>query len=245
MLGLITVLSLASLLQPAFAQLEVDGTSSDIWILDTDDDTPIDQVILQFGTALEKHLRYDIGSNIFIFNESLEIEGDLTPSGVLDMSGGSFINSKLSSDPSTCVVGEQFYNTTSNKLKVCTATNTWSTVDSTTDVNTLYINRNTSNGSYITIGEFIYSGTSVEGAITAFYATAHIDTGASYDLRVYDSTNALVIAEVTGLSNNTQAVQNLGTVSNLPSGQAIFQIQAKRVGGLINLIRMGSFQYRH
>lgn len=119
-------------------------------------------------------------------------------------------------------------------------------VDTTKDVDNLYINRNTSNASYATLGEFIYSGTSTEGAITAMNVVASFQTLAtSYSLRVYDVTNAQVIAEVTGLTTIPATMQNLGTVSNLPSGPAIFQLQAKRVGGLLQLVTVSTWQIIH
>ena len=50
-----------------------------------------------------------------------------TPSAVFDFSnaGQSIPARKQASDPASCTVGEQYFNTTSNVLKVCTATNTW------------------------------------------------------------------------------------------------------------------------
>ena len=49
------------------------------------------------------------------------------PSSVVDFTnaGQTIPARKLSADPATCTVGEQYYNTTSNILKVCTAANTW------------------------------------------------------------------------------------------------------------------------
>jgi hypothetical protein len=50
-----------------------------------------------------------------------------TPSAVFDFSnaGQSIPARKQATDPASCTVGEQYFNTTSNVLKVCTATNTW------------------------------------------------------------------------------------------------------------------------
>jgi hypothetical protein len=49
------------------------------------------------------------------------------PSAVVDFTnaGQTIPARKLASDPATCTVGEQYFNTTSNVLKLCTATNTW------------------------------------------------------------------------------------------------------------------------
>ena len=49
------------------------------------------------------------------------------PSAVFDFSsaGQSIPARKQAADPASCTVGEQYFNTTSNVLKVCTAVNTW------------------------------------------------------------------------------------------------------------------------
>ncbi len=54
------------------------------------------------------------------------------PSSVINFTnaGQTIVARQLSADPSTCTVGEQYYNTTSNVLKLCTPTNTWTVVGS-------------------------------------------------------------------------------------------------------------------
>jgi hypothetical protein len=49
------------------------------------------------------------------------------PSSVIDFTnaGETIPARKLAADPASCTVGEQYFNTTSNVLKVCTAANTW------------------------------------------------------------------------------------------------------------------------
>jgi len=49
------------------------------------------------------------------------------PSSVVDFTnaGQTIPARKLAADPATCTLGEQYFNTTSNVLKVCTAANTW------------------------------------------------------------------------------------------------------------------------
>ena len=51
------------------------------------------------------------------------------PSAVVDFTNASqtIPARKLSADPATCTVGEQYFNTTSNVLRLCTAANTWTT----------------------------------------------------------------------------------------------------------------------
>lgn len=49
------------------------------------------------------------------------------PSSVIDFTnaGQTIPARKLAADPASCTLGEQYFNTTSNVLKVCTAANTW------------------------------------------------------------------------------------------------------------------------
>ena len=49
------------------------------------------------------------------------------PSSVIDFTnaGQTIPARKLAADPASCTVGEQYFNTTSNVLKICTAANTW------------------------------------------------------------------------------------------------------------------------
>jgi hypothetical protein len=55
-----------------------------------------------------------------------------SPSAVIDFTnaGQTVPARKQASDPSACTVGEQYFNTTSNVLKICTAANTWTTAGS-------------------------------------------------------------------------------------------------------------------
>ena len=58
---------------------------------------------------------------------ALQNNGTVNGSGSFDFSGSTQVRMRQgSADPGTCLVGEEFYNTTSNQAKVCSATNTWS-----------------------------------------------------------------------------------------------------------------------
>lgn len=52
----------------------------------------------------------------------------------------------------------------------------------------------------------------------------------SYDVRIYDVTNNLVIAE-NNFTNSNYSINNIGTLNNLPTNEAVLEIQAKRNGG--------------
>ncbi|MDB4278922.1 hypothetical protein N9917_04910, partial [Deltaproteobacteria bacterium] len=55
--------------------------------------------------------------------------------------------------------------------------------------------------------------------------------GSSMDWRIYDSTNAAVIAEVTGQTNTAWMDINLGTLSNITTAGATWDIQGRCAGG--------------
>lgn len=53
----------------------------------------------------------------------------ITSSGNINFTtANSFRVPQAASDPGTCSIGQEYYNTTSNTLRVCTSTNTWSSV---------------------------------------------------------------------------------------------------------------------
>ncbi len=76
---------------------------------------------------------------------------------------------------------------------------------------------------------FRFPGTDQEGAPDSFQVIA-FRNGASgtYDLRLWDVTNSLTIAEKTGNSETTSTMIDIGTLSNLPTGPAIFEVQGKK-----------------
>lgn len=52
----------------------------------------------------------------------------------------------------------------------------------------------------------------------------------SYDVRVYDTINGLTIAEK-NFTNTGFAINDMGTLSNLPASESIFEVQVRRNGG--------------
>lgn len=93
---------------------------------------------------------------------------------------------------------------------------------------TLGIAASTASTSYTKLGgAFIYPGTSVE-VLRKVKAVAYANNANGGQIRVYDATNAQVIAESGTITSLTPAIVDLGAISNLPSGEAIFEVQAKR-----------------
>lgn len=70
-----------------------------------------------------------------------------------------------------------------------------------------------------------------EGEIFEIKATVFVETGAVGEIRLYDVTNAQIIASTT-FSNVPRTVVSLGLASNLPVGDAVFEVQIRRSGGL-------------
>jgi hypothetical protein len=76
--------------------------------------------------------------------------------------------------------------------------------------------------SYTVIGRFAFSGTSANSA-SKIFIVVEVDVVGS--VRIYDSTNALVIAEKTDISNTSWGVIDLGTISNQSSSSAVWEVQ--------------------
>ena len=92
------------------------------------------------------------------------------------------------------------------------------------------IDRNISNGAYEIADRFIFKGTTALGTPTNIKAILHINGATDGSIRIYDVTNAQTICELTGFTEANPTIKDLGTLSNLPAGEALFEIQLKRTG---------------
>lgn len=90
----------------------------------------------------------------------------------------------------------------------------------------------TKNAVYTVKSEFIFSGTNNIPVVSnrKIEIIASVDAGNQGDVRIFDATNANIIAEKTGISALTSTIFDMGTISNLPTTQAIFEIQLKNNG---------------
>jgi hypothetical protein len=95
------------------------------------------------------------------------------------------------------------------------------------------INQDVKQTSYKTVGEIIHLGIDDNGQILEAKVIAYKDSGVtSYDVRIVDKENgSVVICEATGLTNDEKSVVDLGTISNQPDGESIFEVQIKKTGG--------------
>ena len=90
----------------------------------------------------------------------------------------------------------------------------------------------TNNLFYTVFNSFCFCGTGIAGIPTNIKIIAHIEKAEDSCLvRIYDVTNSKVICEKAGIVNLTSEVIDLGILSNLPIGNAVFEIQAKSTDG--------------
>jgi len=78
--GSIALLGSGGIFTPSVAP---SGTNTSSFVVDADN-TEASQIVLQFGTTLAKKLTYDITRVLFSFNASLEVQGNLTVTGLIN-----------------------------------------------------------------------------------------------------------------------------------------------------------------
>lgn len=83
--------------------------------------------------------------------------------------------------------------------------------------------------SYKVLAKFIFRGTIDAGTPSSISILA-FTSAASGDIRIFDSKNAQTIAEQS-FTNSVQEIIDMGAISNLPSDEAVFEIQGKKSGG--------------
>lgn len=94
-------------------------------------------------------------------------------------------------------------------------------------------NRSTKNSTYTTFYTFLFPGTN-ETTLTNVKFISYADNGVtSYDARIYDVTNNIEIGSGT-YSNNTDTINGITSLSNLPASEAMFEVQLRQTGGTGN-----------
>jgi hypothetical protein len=179
-----------------------------------------------------------VGSGFTGFSSSgtVSSSGTLSSTGVVDFSTAtSFKFPQGAADPGTCSVGQAFYNTTSNTLKVCTVTNTW-TVAGPQDFEAVYAYDadkvlTTSNGNYTIDGG---SGTVAINGVTNINTSnnraTNIGTGTTTSgVTIGGGSNTVAISSSNwgvssaGVASGLTGVTSTGTV-NL-SGSAALRLR--------------------
>jgi hypothetical protein len=91
----------------------------------------------------------------------------------------------------------------------------------------------TKNASYTAMYAFTYTGSEIN-TIDKLTLLSYMDAGiTSYDVRLFDVTHSTVITSA-NYSNTTQAIKTISSVSNLPTTDSIFEVQARKNGGSAN-----------
>jgi uncharacterized spore protein YtfJ len=84
---------------------------------------------------------------------------------------------------------------------------------------------------YAAIARFGFDGSTAVGTPIQINAVAST-SATSYSIRIVDITNgSLVIAELTGQTNATPTIIDLGTITNIDAGAAIWEVQMLKAGG--------------
>jgi len=141
-------------------------------------------------------------------------------------------------------VGSRWINTTTDKEYVCldsTATSAvWTETTQAGGASSYYQTVLFSDGTnpwtesasvtYKLMGCIMYPGSTVTGSLTKISAILFLGAGTDLDIRIYDSTNSQVIVEKIDITDSTATIHDLGTISNVPTGEAIFNIELLATG---------------
>ena len=95
---------------------------------------------------------------------------------------------------------------------------------------------NTTKSSFQTIFKLMFPGTSTFGNISAIKVVARSERGNS-EIRILDRTNATIIAGPTtlvdddGSGDEDDSILTLTSIQNVPTGEAIFEVQGRKTTG--------------
>jgi hypothetical protein len=105
------------------------------------------------------------------------------------------------------------------------------TVETVVPPITLQVNGNSKETAYKIIGQSIWGGSILSGVPSAIKANAYVDGAADLGaIKLYDATNALTIAEITGITaTDLDSILDLGVLSNISTGEAVWEWQGLQV----------------
>ena len=88
------------------------------------------------------------------------------------------------------------------------------------------------NGAYTSVAKISYAGSDRLGIPRSIFGNIWNDGGISVSIQIFDVTNSLQIAELTGIVSASEAnISDLGALTNVPTGRAVFEIRLLQVGG--------------
>lgn len=105
----------------------------------------------------------------------------------------------------------------------------------------------TTSPTYESLAHVIFAGSIVVGQLLSINVNAWRTGGAptpQIDIRVVNLGNADVICELLGVTSTDEFnVQDMGLLSNLPTGPTVFELQARRSGGATGYIGALELKY--
>ena len=85
--------------------------------------------------------------------------------------------------------------------------------------------------SYQLVGTFRFPGTDAAGVPSYLKVVAYLSNGTDFDIKVIDAGNGgVTVAEVVDQTNASAAIIDMGTLSNLPTGESVFEVCALVTG---------------
>ena len=132
-------------------------------------------------------------------------------------------------------IGSRWFNTTLLQEYVLMSSTTGAAVWKTTtrEYDQVRVESSTNSATYVVAGTYLYRGAAHRTikSIRVIAAHATATSGYTFDVRVIDYDNSgAVLAEVTGLSGTSKAIRDLGTITNVPTADHVFEIQVRRSG---------------
>jgi len=133
-------------------------------------------------------------------------------------------------------VGDKWIKTDTNTIYTCDDNSTGSavwTINVSMSMDNLHVNYNNSlaGATYAKRATYIFSGTDNFSPTQIIVSTFRNNENNEYDLRIRDITNSQTIAELLLITETVETLKDMGSLSNLSTGLARWEIQSRKDGG--------------
>jgi hypothetical protein len=89
---------------------------------------------------------------------------------------------------------------------------------------------------FVIAAQFRFSGSDVAGTPTKMNTVSWSPAGGTQGcVRIWDTTNSKLICQLDGIDNQFPEPLDLGTISNIPTGAAVFEVQVRQLDGGKNI----------